>query len=187
MLNRTNLLGALVATGLYLSATLVFVLRLLGRPHYARRVGSIELLLALPLAYLLLTARQLNRPALYTVQVGLMLAWLLVELLLDYILRAEFRSVRWMVIGYVVLFFAGAGGCSVWLPVLDKVGRPWRPSYSSSWPRWHSSSARSRACRPAGLGPGPRPRAASRLNQRPKGVSLVCGLTSSQAAERSYG
>jgi hypothetical protein len=122
MLNRTNLLGALVATGLYLSATLVFVLRLLGRPQYARWVGSIELLLALPLTYLLLTARQLNRPVLYTIQVGLMLAWLLVELLLDYILRAEFRSVRWMVIGYVVLFFAGAGGM---LGVAARAGQGW--------------------------------------------------------------
>ncbi len=39
-----------------------------------------------------------------------MLAYLLVELLLDYVFKIEFRQVRWMVISYVTLFFAGTGG-----------------------------------------------------------------------------
>ena len=39
-----------------------------------------------------------------------MLIFLLVELLLDYILKIEFRQVRWMVITYVTLFFAATGG-----------------------------------------------------------------------------
>jgi hypothetical protein len=32
-----------------------------------------------------------------------------VEALLDYILKVDFRSVSWMVISYVMLFFAGTG------------------------------------------------------------------------------
>jgi hypothetical protein len=122
MLERTNLLGALVAVVLYASAILVFIFRLLDRPRYGHWIGFIELLLAVPLGYLLLTARQLERPVLYYVQIGLMLAWLLVELLLDYILKIDFRQVRWMVIGYVVLFFAGSGGM---LGVAANAGRGW--------------------------------------------------------------
>ena len=36
-----------------------------------------------------------------------LLAYLLVEFLLDYVLKIEFRQVRWRVICYVTLFFAG--------------------------------------------------------------------------------
>ena len=122
MLERTNVLGALVAVMLYTSAIFVFVFRLLDRPQYGRWFGIFELLLVLPLCYLLLTARTLDRPVLYYVQVGLMIVWLLVELLLDYILKIEFRNVRWMVISYVVLYFAGAGGM---LGVAANAGRGW--------------------------------------------------------------
>jgi hypothetical protein len=51
-----------------------------------------------------------------------MLAWIVVEALLDYILKIDFRHVRWMVISYVVLFFAGAGGM---LGVAANAGRGW--------------------------------------------------------------
>lgn len=51
-----------------------------------------------------------------------MLAWLAVEALLDYILQVDFRNVRWMLISYVVLFFAGAGGV---LGVAANAGRGW--------------------------------------------------------------
>jgi hypothetical protein len=78
--------------------------------------------LAIPLVYLLVEAPQLERPALYYIQIGLMLAWLLVEALLDYILKFDFRKVQWMVISYVVLFFAGMGGM---LGVAANAGRGW--------------------------------------------------------------
>jgi hypothetical protein len=51
-----------------------------------------------------------------------MLAWLLAEALLDYILKVDFRNTRWIVISYVVLFFAGAGGM---LGVAANAGREW--------------------------------------------------------------
>ena len=122
MLERANSLGAVLTVAFYVLAILVFVFRLLDRPAYARLAGWIELILALPLAYLLVTAAALERPVLYRVQVGLMLAWLMVELVLDYILRVQFREIRWAVIGYVVLYFAGAGGM---LGVAAQAGRGW--------------------------------------------------------------
>jgi hypothetical protein len=117
-----NSLGAIVAVAFFLSAILVFTFRLLGKPQYGHWIGYFEFLLAIPLVFLLLTAPALQRPALYYIQIGCMLAWLIVEALLDYVLKVDFRNVRWMVIGYVVLFFAGTGGM---LGVAANAGRGW--------------------------------------------------------------
>jgi len=122
MLEKTNLLGAIVAIAFFISAILVFTFRLLGKPQYGHWIGYIEFLLAIPMIFLLLKAPQLGRPALYYIQIGCMLAWLAVEALLDYILKVDFRNVRWMVISYVVLFFAGTGGM---LGVAAYAGRGW--------------------------------------------------------------
>jgi hypothetical protein len=122
MLEKTNLLGAIVAVAFYVSAILVFIFRLLDRSQYGHWIGYFEFLLAIPLLFLLLKAPQLERPALYYIQIGCMLAWLIVEALMDYILKIDFRNIRWMVISYVVLFFAGAGGM---LGVAANAGRGW--------------------------------------------------------------
>jgi hypothetical protein len=122
MLEKTNLLGAIVTVAFYVSAILVFTFRLLGKPQYGQWIGYFEFLLAIPMIFLLLKAPQLERPALYYIQIGCMLAWLVVEALLDYILKVDFRNVRWMVISYVILFFAGTGGM---LGVASNAGHGW--------------------------------------------------------------
>jgi hypothetical protein len=122
MLEKTNLLGAVTAIAFFVSAILVFAFRLLGKPQYGHWTGYFEFSLAIPLVYLLIQAPQLGRPALYYIQIGCMLLWLIVEALLDYILKIDFRNVRWMVISYVVLFFAGTGGL---LGVAANAGRGW--------------------------------------------------------------
>ncbi len=122
MLERTNLLGAIAAVTLYALYILLFVFRLLGRPQFGHWLASFQFLTALPLGYLLLKAPQFERPVLYYVQICLMLAFLLVELLLDYILKISFRQVRWMVISYVMFFFAATGGM---LGVAAYGGREW--------------------------------------------------------------
>jgi len=122
MLEKMNLLGAIVAVAFFVSAILVFIFRLLGKPQHGHWIGYFEFLLAIPLVFLLLKAPQLERPALYYIQIGCMLAWLVVEALLDYILKIDFRNIRWMVISYVVLFFAGTGGM---LGVASNAGRVW--------------------------------------------------------------
>jgi hypothetical protein len=122
MFEKMNLLGALVAIAFFVSAILVFLARLLGRPQYGHWIGYFEFLLAIPLFLLILTAPKLHRPGLYYLQVGCMLAWLLLEAILDYKLKVDFRNIRWMLISYVVLFFAGAGGM---LGVATNAGRSW--------------------------------------------------------------
>lgn len=44
------------------------------------------------------------------------------EALLDYILKVDFRNIKWLLIGYVMLFFAGTGGM---LGVASKAGGIW--------------------------------------------------------------
>ena len=122
MLERTNRLGAIVAVAFYATVIIMCIFRLLGRPQYGHWFASVQFLMVLPLGYLLLTAPQLERPVLYYVQITLMMVFLLVELLLDYILMIDFRQVRWMVIGYVTLFFTATGGM---LGVAAYGGRTW--------------------------------------------------------------
>lgn len=122
MLEKTNHLGAIVAIAFFVSASLVFLFRLLGKPEIGRWLGYFEFLLAIPLLYLLFQAPQLQRPTLYYIQIGCMLAWLIVEALLDYILKIDFRNTRAIVISYVVLFFAGSGGL---LGIATLAGRNW--------------------------------------------------------------
>ncbi len=122
MVEKTNLLGALTAIAFFVSAILVFTFRLLGNPQYEDWIGYFEFMLAIPLIYLLIQAPRLRRPALYYIQIACMLAWLVLEALLDYILKVDFRNVRWIVISYVVLFFAGTGGL---LGVASNAGRGW--------------------------------------------------------------
>jgi len=126
MLERTNLLGAILADAYYAACILLFISRLVGKPEYGHWVGAVQTLVALPLVgYLLVTAPRLERPVLYYVQIGLMLVFLLVELLVDYVFKIDFRQVRWMVIGYVTLFFAATGGM---LGVAAYAGRVWMSS-----------------------------------------------------------
>ncbi len=122
MYEKMNLLGAMVAVAFFASAILVFLFRLLGRHQYGHLMGYFEFILIIPLILLLLTAPHLHRPALYYIQIGCMLAWLIVEALLDYALKIEFRNAMWMVIIYVMLFFAGTGGM---LGVATNAGRSW--------------------------------------------------------------
>jgi len=39
-----------------------------------------------------------------------MIGFLIMELLLDYVLKVDFRNIKWITITYVMFFFAGTGG-----------------------------------------------------------------------------
>jgi hypothetical protein len=122
MREMTDRLGTIVAIALYVLYILLFVFRLLGAPELGRRLASLQFLAALPLVYLLWKAPQLERPPLYYLQVVLMLAFLVVELSLDYVFQINFRQVSWMVIAYVTFFFAACGGM---LGLAANAGRKW--------------------------------------------------------------
>jgi hypothetical protein len=117
-----DLLGAITAHIIYISSILTFASRLIGKPELGRWFGVLILLSTVPLVYLLAQAKALDRPALYYVQIGAMLFYILVLFLTDYYPRFDFRHTRWMVIAYVMLYFAGAGGM---IGVAAHAGRGW--------------------------------------------------------------
>jgi hypothetical protein len=119
---QLNLVGAVTAHVIFVSSILTFAARMvfgLGPGHW---IGVPILLMAFPLGYLLIKAPQVDRPPLYFIQVGLMLFWLVVLFLADYVLRIDFRQTQWMVISYVTLYFAGMGGM---IGVAALAGRKW--------------------------------------------------------------
>ncbi|GEM_PF-3276537 len=79
MLEKTNLLGAIVAHVIYISSILTFISRFLDRTQLGQQFGYPLLLMAFPLGYLLWKAPQLEQPMLYYIQIGLMLVWILRE------------------------------------------------------------------------------------------------------------
>jgi len=131
MIERGNLVGAVVAHWIYGVSILVFVLRLIQMPKLGHWIGAGVLLAALPLGFLLFQGPSLDRSALYYLQIGLMLAWLVAEFLLDWWPGIEFRQRHWIVIPYVTLFFAGAGGM---IGVAALAGRGWTISAVIGFP-----------------------------------------------------
>jgi len=122
MENNLNLLGAIVAHIIFISSILTFGARILFKVHPGHWVGIPLLLMAFPLIYLLLRAHEVNRPFLYYLQLGIMLTWIILLYLVDFVFKVDFRQTRWMVIAFVMLYFAGIGGM---VGVSALAGRGW--------------------------------------------------------------
>ena len=117
-----NILGVILALWIYAFSIVVFIARLVEKPKLERWAGILIFLSAIPLLYLLFTANKYERPILYYIQIGFMLLWIVVAILVDYIIKFEFRNNLRLVIAYVVLFFAGTGGM---LGVASLAGTGW--------------------------------------------------------------
>ncbi len=122
MQNRLNLLGAITATVIFISSIMTFSSRMIFKISTGHWIGIPILLMIFPLIYLLAYAPGSDRPFIYYLQIGLMLVYLIVLFLVDYVLRIDFRQTQWMVISYVMLYFAGAGGM---IGIASLAGRAW--------------------------------------------------------------
>lgn len=109
-LNKANYLGAIIGLTILVTCNLIFILRLLGFSKIEYWTGLIFILTSVPITYLLIIANEHQRPAIYYIQLSVMLIFILAELFLDYILKVDFRNTKWMVIPYATLFFAATGG-----------------------------------------------------------------------------
>ena len=121
-IQRANLMGAVLSVIILSLCCLIFVSRLSGYPKLESWLGFILILTCLPLIFLLVTATPFHRPSIYFIQIGIMIAFLVLELLLDYIFKIEFRKITWMLIIYLALFFGGTGGM---IGVATLAGRIW--------------------------------------------------------------
>lgn len=122
MNDSLDLLGAVVAHVILVSSIITFSSRLMFGVHPGHWIGIPLLLMAFPLGYMLVRAPGAHRPVLYYVQVGLMLAWIVLIFLLDYVYLVDWRNTQWAVVSVVVFYFAGTGGM---IGVASQAGRGW--------------------------------------------------------------
>lgn len=122
-IKQLNLIGAIASIAILIICILVFIFRLNGYGKLEYWSGIAFMLCALPVAYLLYKAFVVaDRPVIYFVQLALMLCFIIVEFLLDYLFKTDFRNIRWMTISYVTLFFASTGGM---IGIASNAGRVW--------------------------------------------------------------
>jgi hypothetical protein len=122
LINRVNLYGAITANVINISAILIFIARLLEKPETGHLIGIIIQFTIIPLFYLLYAARSLNRTRIYYIQVSLMIVFIIVEFLVDWYPKIEFRNNLLIVIPYVMLFFGATGGM---IGVASLAGKRW--------------------------------------------------------------
>ena len=100
----------------------MFIARILGWFEIGRWIGIVSSLVLIPLIYLFLVGLETDRRMIYFVWLGLMILFSLFELIVDDILRVDFRSVQRAVIPYVIFFFAATGGM---IGVARQAGKAW--------------------------------------------------------------
>ena len=122
MIERLNLIGALTAHVIFISSIITFSSRMIFKIGPGHWVGTPLLLMVFPLGYLIFTAPGTDRPFLYYIQAGLMLLFIILLFFVDYVFKYDFRQTQWMVISFVVFYFAGMGGM---MGIASLAGRGW--------------------------------------------------------------
>jgi hypothetical protein len=100
----------------------MFAARILGWLEIGRWVGIASSLVLIPLIYLFIVGFKTDRRMIYFVWLTLMILFALFELIVDDILKVDFRSVQRAVVPYVMFFFAATGGM---IGVAAQAGKPW--------------------------------------------------------------
>jgi len=88
---KLNQLGAYTSVFILSIINLIFIFRLQNQEVTEYWLGIVFMVSAVPLLYLIYTGVQLNRPTLYFIQLGIMIGFIILELLLDYIFKFDFR------------------------------------------------------------------------------------------------
>lgn len=122
LIKQLDLVGAVVAVFIYISSIITFAARLIFDLRPGHWIGIPYLLMTFPLGYLLYRAPSVERPLLYYLQVGLMLASIVGLFLLDYVFKVDWRNTRSVVVSFVTLYFAGMGGM---IGVASRAGQVW--------------------------------------------------------------
>ncbi len=120
--DNINLLGSIIANLNNVFLIGIFLARIYKYPTIEYWLGLLFISTIIPLILMLVKAFEMNRPLLYFVQLILMISFILLELLLDYILKIDFRQNRNIVIPYVTLFYATFGGM---IGIASHTGKSW--------------------------------------------------------------
>ncbi|MBN2558128.1 MAG: hypothetical protein JXB33_05165 [Clostridia bacterium] len=114
--------GAVTAAAVYFCAAMVFAFKLARMPRAVFWAGLAEFMMIIPLGYLFISGFENDRPFAYFLQTGLMISWLCMMLMADYIRQTDFRKTKWKVISFTVWFFAATAGM---LGIAARAGGAW--------------------------------------------------------------
>ena len=117
-----DLLGAVIANINNLLLIAIFAARIYNYPKVEYWLGLIFIVTIIPLTMMLVKASAYDRNWLYFLQLSLMIGFIVVEFLLDYLFKIDFRNNCAIVIPYVTLFYASLGGMIV---VASQCGKTW--------------------------------------------------------------
>jgi len=117
-----NLLGSVVANINNILLTFLFLARIYKYPKIEYWLGIVFMLSIVPITYMLIKAIESKRAILYFVQLSLMIIFIVVEFLLDYLLKLDFRQNQNYVIPFLILFYASFGGM---IGIASHSGKQW--------------------------------------------------------------
>lgn len=119
---RINLLGSVIASTNNILLIFLFLSRIYKYPWIEYWLGIVFMLSIVPLAYMWIKAIESKRAIIYFVQLSLMIAFIVVEFILDYLLKLEFRQNQNYVIPFLILFYASLGGM---IGISSHSGKQW--------------------------------------------------------------
>lgn len=99
----------IIANAINFGLIAIFLVRARGMVQAERRIGLAQIALAVPLAAVVIYNAAHGRTWWTMVLPGLLVAFLLLELLLDYILKIDFRAM-WLLGPYLLLFYTALMG-----------------------------------------------------------------------------
>jgi hypothetical protein len=117
-----NLIGAITANIYMVLIIAVFITRIYDQIEIARQIGFASFFIIIPLVFLFLSGIGKNRRLVYFLWLGLMVLFLVFELIIDHILDLDFRDVQWATILYVMFFFGATGGM---IGIASQAGKRW--------------------------------------------------------------
>ena len=117
-----DLLGSIIANVNNILLIGIFLARVYKYPKIEYWLGIIFILSIIPLTLMFLKSFAFNREGLYYMQLILMMSFIVLELILDYLLKIDFRQNRAVLIPYVTLFYASSGGM---IGVASHSGKQW--------------------------------------------------------------
>ena len=117
-----DLLGSIIANVNNILLIGIFLARIYKYSKIENWLGIIFILSIIPLTLMLLESFAFSREGLYYVQLILMMSFIVLELILDYLLKIDFRQNRSFLIPYVTLFYASSGGM---IGIASHSGKQW--------------------------------------------------------------
>jgi hypothetical protein len=118
----TNLVGSVIANINNIILIFLFLARIYKYPKVEYWLGVVFMLSTVPLTYMLIKAVESKRAILYFVQLSLMIGFIVVEFLLDYLLKLDFRQNQNYVIPFLIMFYSSLGGM---IGIASHSGKQW--------------------------------------------------------------